>query len=46
MTVFDDNTGIMTFYEVKHLTEMEDIVAKEQERLAKVAEEAEEVARK
>jgi hypothetical protein len=36
----------MTFYEVKHLTEVEDLVAKEQDRLAKVAEEAEEAERK
>lgn len=46
LTVFVDNTGIMTFYEVKHLTEVEDLVAKEQDRLAKVAEEAEEAERK
>jgi hypothetical protein len=30
----------MTFYEVKHLTEAEDLLAQEKERLLKEAEEA------
>ena len=40
-TTFVDNTGIMTYYQCKHLTPEEDIEYTENERLAKEAEEAE-----
>ena len=41
MTTFVDNCGIMTYYQVKHLTAEEDVLYDEKERLAKEAEERE-----
>ena len=41
ITQFVDNSGIMTYYQTKHLTPEEDIVYIENERLLKEAEEAE-----
>ena len=39
MTTLVDNAGIMTYYEVKHLTPEEDAIETERERLAKIEEE-------
>ena len=35
MTTLVDNAGIMTYYEVKHLTQEEDLIETEKERLVK-----------
>ena len=41
MTVFTDNQGIMTYYEVKHMSSDEVPIYDENERAIKAAEEAE-----
>ena len=41
MHTFVDNTGIMTYYEVKHLNPSEDVVYTENLRIEKEQEEAE-----
>lgn len=40
-TTFVDNAGIMTYYEVKHMTPEEDVIETEKERLLKEREAAE-----
>lgn len=41
MTMFTDNQGIMTYYEVQHLNPKEEVVYDENLRLEKLAEEEE-----